>query len=389
MINILEKSKCSGCYACAEICPQKCIDMVCDGEGFWYPAVDKTQCIDCGLCEKSCPILSPQDAQSGGISTYATVNKEDSVRTKSSSGGVFTLLASYVLSKNGIVFGASFDKDFNVVHRYIESAEELDLLRGSKYVQSKIANAYSDAKAFLKSDRLVLFSGTPCQIEGLLSYLGKPYDNLITQDIICHGVPSPSVWQKYITHQESKAGGAKVHSVSFRSKNTGWKQYSMSLTFDNGTEYQVEHGNDPMMNAFLKNLCLRPSCYECSFKKESRKSDITLADFWGVKNLLPEMDDDKGTSLVIIQSEKGQQFFDIIKDSTVFKKTEPNASLLYNSSIIKSAHLPKRRKAFMKKVSSDNFAEIQKKYSNPTLTEKIKSFILRVLRKIKKILKLG
>ena len=386
MIRIEKKSKCSGCYACAASCPKKCIKLKVDAEGFWYPDVDESLCINCGACEKVCPILAPSKKQSDwNITTYATMHNEDSIRLASSSGGVFSALAGYVLDQGGVVFGASFDSDLNVEHKYIECIEDLEFLRGSKYVQSKIGDAYCRAEAFLKAGRLVLFSGTPCQIEGLLSYLKRPYENLITQDLICHGVPSPAVWQKYIDYLSTSFDGTKPVCVSFRSKTNGWKNYYISIIFGNGKEYSASKDTDPMMQAFLKNLCLRPSCYECAFKTKSRRSDITLADFWGVSSISPDLDDDKGTSLVIIQSEKGAKVFDKIRDIIYAKETDPDLSTFYNSSIIKSPKEPKKRAVFMRAVSAENFAEIQKKYSKPTMSEKVKSFLIRALGKVKRM----
>ena len=388
MIEILEKSKCSGCHACAEICPKKCIQMVSDDEGFWYPKVDTTQCTNCGLCEKSCPIITPNTQVSDGcIAAYAAIYQEEAIRLKSSSGGVFSALAAYVLEQGGVVFGAGFDEDFNVVHRFVERIEGLDALRGSKYVQSKIGNSYRQAEDFLRAGRLVLFSGTPCQVEGLLSYLRKPYDNLITQDLICHGVPSPMVWRKYMKYRQIQAQGRIIEEISFRSKKTGWKGYSTVFSFENGLQYQAEHHKDPMMKVFLNDLCLRPSCYDCAFKNKVRRSDITLADFWGIQNVLPDMDDDKGTSLVIIQSEKGKGFFQKIEGSISVVAVDPNVAISYNSAMIKSVPLPKKRDAFLKEIESKDFLQVQKKYCKIPLFTKIKRFIGRCIRKTKKIFK--
>lgn len=383
MINISEKSKCSGCHACAEICPKKCIDMISDSEGFWYPQVDETQCINCGVCEKVCPIVSPRPPKADEcIAAYAAMHKEDSVRLKSSSGGMFYALASYVIEQGGVVFGAGFDDAFNVVHKYVENIEELDVLCGSKYVQSRIRNTYRKAEDFLKTGRLVLFSGTPCQIEGLLSYLKKPYENLITQDLICHGVPSPMVWQKYVEYRCVAANGAKPRKIAFRAKNEGWKRFSVSFFFGNDTEYRATLDKDPMMQLFLKNLCLRPSCYDCSFKNKVRRSDITLADFWGVKNVLPEMDDDKGTSLIIIHSKKGQEIFEKISGSLDFIKTDIDKAILYNSSMIKSVEIPSRRKDFFATMNKNPTKAINK-YGKVTPLKKILRFVSKIFKRIK------
>ena len=388
MIHINDKAKCSGCYACAAKCPKNCIKMVSDDEGFWYPQVDVSICIDCKLCEKTCPILSHEPlAEDVNPIAYAAKNKNDSVRLRSSSGGIFFALASDVLAQGGVVFGAAFDADFNVVHKCIERIEDMPALQGSKYVQSRIGDTYRQAQAYLTEGKRVFFSGTPCQIEGLLAYLGKSYDNLITQDLICHGVPSPMVWQKYVAYRRSAANGAQVANVAFRNKKNGWARYSLQMDFENGIEYRATPDKDPMMQVFLKNLCLRPSCYDCGFKTISRKSDITLADYWGIKSIHPDMDDDKGASLVIIHSEKGRELFDRIREKLDCVETDLSVGIKNNTSMVRSSYLPKKRNAFLQDVTSENFPACQKKYCKKTFFAKCKYFAVRVLRKVRRLFK--
>lgn len=389
MINIVEKSKCSGCYACVEVCPRKCIDMVSDAEGFWYPYVDVNKCIKCGVCEQVCPIKESHTKSTQGdpLIAYAAINKNPSVRLKSSSGGIFSALAIYILSNSGVVFGAGFDENFNVVHKYVEHGDDLHELQGSKYVQSRIGNSYHQAEEFLKQGKLVLFSGTPCQIEGLFSYLNKSYDNLITTDLICHGVPSPMVWRKYVEYRRLMANGARPKKISFRAKNYGWKRYSVSFLFENDTEYRQTLDKDPMMQVFLKNLCLRPSCHDCFFKSKVRRSDITLADFWGVNNVIPNIDDNKGVSLVFIQSRKGQELFSRISESVTFVEVDQDTAIVYNTSMIESAAIPQKRNEFLKNISENNFRKIQKKYCRASLKNRMKIFFARCVRKLRKILK--
>ena len=221
MIEITEQVKCTGCSACANICPKQCISMVADLEGFLYPSVDTKECINCGLCEKICPILKKNPIKSDDIIAYAAMLNNTDIRLESSSGGVFTAIAESVIDKNGVVFGAELDENFNVIHTYVETKEELKKFRGSKYVQSVIGETYKRAKGFLDQGRFVLFTGTPCQIGGLYAYLNKDYDNLITQDLICHGVPSPMVWRKYLEFRED-ISHAGVRRMSFRHKKYGW-----------------------------------------------------------------------------------------------------------------------------------------------------------------------
>ena len=269
MIHIKAKQECCGCYACYNICPQSCISMQIDEEGFWYPVVDQERCIDCGLCEKSCPVLN-KSIVDNYPTAYAAVNKDKHIRNQSSSGGLFTIVAESIIRNNGIVFGAGFDDDFNVVHSWTDNIAGLNQFRGSKYIQSCIGTTYKEARDFLKQGKKVLFSGTPCQIAGLKSYLGKDYDNLMCIDIICHGVPSPNVWRRYKEALEERSQG-KTLRIAFRSKVCGWKLFSLSFSFDNDKEYSKRLTEDIYLKGFLQNLYLRPSCYNCHFKTINRQ----------------------------------------------------------------------------------------------------------------------
>lgn len=380
MIEIKEKDSCTGCHACANICPKQCIAMEKDSEGFLYPVVDTKQCINCGVCEKICPILNGKTAVLGrNNKAYAAKNNNIDTRLKSSSGGVFTAIAESVIDNGGVVFGAVFDKDFNLIHKYAETKEELSSFRGSKYVQSIIGETYKQAKGFLEQGRTVLFTGTPCQIGGLYSYLGKEYENLITQDLICHGVPSPMVWRKYLEYREELAHSS-VRRMSFRHKNSGWKTYSVSFEFSNDTEYVAKLSEDPYMKVFLRNLCLRPSCYNCAFKTKHRQADITLADFWGIENVLPEMDDDKGTSLLVINSENGLRVLNFINNCLTLHKVDLDDAINNNSSMIQSVSLSKKRDLFMNKIQHKPFIKAYGKVYND-------KFTVRLARKAKAIFK--
>ena len=384
MIKIDDKQSCTGCYACLNICPKQCISMNNDDEGFWYPVVYDERCIECGLCDKVCPILNKVEYDNKPIA-YACMNNDLSIRLESSSGGIFTLIAEQIITSGGIVFGARFDDNFNVVHDYAETKEGLRVLRGSKYLQSRIGETYKEAGKFLRKGGKVLFSGTPCQIAGLKSFLRSTYDNLFTVDIICHGVPSPLVWQKYIEYREETAG-SKTRKIAFRRKDEGWKLYSLSFIFQNDKEYIQTLKKDLYMRAFLKDICLRPSCYNCQFKTLNRESDITLADFWGVQKILPEMDDDKGTSLVFVNSEKGHEMFKEIKDKITLKEVDIKEAVSYNSAAIKSARFNPKRNSFFEDLDSIPFKSMVKKYcSDPMLTRikrDIKSTSRTILKKL-------
>ena len=272
-----------------------------DNEGFLYPIADAATCVDCRLCENVCPEQNPGESPAVP-KAYAAKAKDDIVRLSSSSGGIFTLVAEKVLDKGGVVFGCAFNDKLEAEHIFVEDKESLLKLRGSKYIQSRIGNSFSAAEAFLRDGREVLFSGTPCQIAGLKKYLRKEYENLLTVEVICHGAPSPTVWQKYVSEKFPEA-----NKVSFRGKKYGWKQYHFEV---NGDDYSECFTDNEYMRLFLDNVILRPSCHSCKFKSGKSGSDITIGDFWGIENVLPEFDDNKGSSVVLVNSDKGGKALD-------------------------------------------------------------------------------
>lgn len=371
MIKIKNKSKCSGCHACINSCPKKCISMQPDDEGFLYPVVDKDKCINCGLCKKVCHVLNPLE-NNNSPDAYACYNLNEDIRISSSSGGIFTLIAEWIIEQGGVVFGASFDDNLVVKHFCIDNKEDLYKLRGSKYVQSVIGNTYSQVKEILKNGRSVLFTGTPCQISGLMLFLGKSYDNLYTQDIICHGVPSPKVWELYLRYQERLLNSEVNKEIfpSFRSKEHGWLNFSVEMHFKSDVEYCVPHDNDSFMKAFLTNLSLRPSCYKCKCKGVHRNSDITLADFWGVNRLMPDMFDNKGTSLVLTNTEKGRRLFDEIQRCTSYTEIDIKSGLRFNPMAYSPSPRPLKRKQFIKNINDYNFKELQEICSKKSFPEK-------------------
>lgn len=360
MINIEEKNKCCGCHACFNICPKNAIEMIEDEKGFKYPQIDENECINCGLCEKVCPILNKRKITNKPKS-YACINKDEGIRKKSSSGGIFTLIAEEIINRGGVVFGAKFDNDFNVIHSYTNNKEELYKLRGSKYVQSIIGDNYKIVKSFLEEGKYVLFTGTPCQVEGLYAFLQKDYDNLYTEDIICHGVPSPKVWKKYKEELE-KQNNSKIKTMNFRDKSDGWMTYCLNHEFENSNSYKELNSKSNYMQAFLKDLSIREACYDCKFKTKNRKSDITLADFWGIQNIKPEMNDNKGTSLVIVNSSKGVDLFERIKEKINFVETNFEESIKYNPSMTCSPQIPKNREKFFEDLDAMDFDKLVNKY---------------------------
>lgn len=380
MKNIIDNSKCCGCHACMNICPKKAIKMVEDNKGFKYPVIDQKKCINCEMCKKVCPVLNGKIEEEKKIKAYACYNKNNIERLNSSSGGIFILLAKEIIKRNGIVFGASFDNNFNVVHTYAEKEDELTKFMGSKYTQSIIGNNYKKVKEFLEEDRYVLFSGTPCQIEGLKNFLKKDYDKLFTQDIVCHGVPSPNVWQKYLKYMKNK-NNETIKSVNFRNKDHGWSKYQTKILFDTKI-YNEEHPNNLYMKAFLNNLCLRDSCYNCSFKKKYRESDITLADYWGIDNLHPDINDDKGVSLVVVNTKKGSDLFNLIISKITYKDTDLDEAIKYNPSMINSSSHNKNEILFFDNLDQMEFDKLIDKYiSKPSIYKRIVNKIQTTIKK--------
>lgn len=324
---MIQSIKCCGCSACIQVCPKKCISFKQDEQGFDYPVVQKEVCIDCGKCNKVCPYENPFPERAP-LSTYAAYSKDEQNRRSSTSGGVFPVLAEEILKKGGVVFGARFDKNWNVVHDFIERIEDIVLFQGSKYVQSNLGFSFQLVLGFLKQGRLVLFSGTSCQIAGLKHFLSREYDNLTTVEVVCHGVPSPLVWRQYRDKYIFKDLQPQyVSAISFRDKKYGWGQYDISAYCSDETGMR-EGFRDPMktniyINGFLQNLMLRRSCHDCPAKCGRSGSDIALGDFWGIENAHPELDRDKGVSLVLAYTEKGKALIgsvDLVRIESSYEK---------------------------------------------------------------------
>lgn len=380
MLQLQQKEACCGCHACSQICPKHCITMHEDEEGFRYPGINKSECIACGLCEKVCPILktvseeAPPEPQA-----LAACSSGEDIRLASSSGGIFTLLAQQILAQEGTVYGAAMTSVTEANHIRVCQPQQLQLLRGSKYIQSNIGTCYIQAREDLQSGKTVLFSGTPCQIEGLRSFLGKDYSRLFCVDIICHGVPSPMVWRKYVQHREKQAGSHAVR-VNFRHKRYGWREYSLVLGFANGKTYSTSFAQDPYMRAYLHDLCLRPSCYQCRFKKCSRVSDITLADFWGIERVSPQMDDNKGTSLVILHTQKAHQLMQQISDQMRYEEVALTSALRQNPSMVTAANRPDSRDSFLRDIQTQRFPKAVDRYVKRHRT--LKGFARSAVRKL-------
>lgn len=391
MIKIEEKERCCGCSVCAQVCPQQCIKMTVDDEGFYYPKVNESQCVKCGICDKTCPILNNAANQRESPLAFAAYNLDEQERLQSSSGGLFSLIARATLQAGGVVFGASMADDcYTVNHIRVETERELHLLQGSKYLQSDVKTTFRQAKIDLETGRLVLYSGTPCQIGGLRTFLKKDYDNLLCVDVVCHGVPSPKLWKKYLKYRENRAGAA-ARRTFFRHKGYGWKMFAVLFEFSNNTAYKQILYKDLFMQMFLQNICLRPSCYSCAYKGLEDAADISLADFWGAESIYPDMDDDKGLSLVLIHTEKGRVAFEKIRKSTKSKQVTFDQAVASNRAIIESCVKPQKREAFMKNLDNDSIEQLAKEYlKQQSIATQARIWLsINVKKKIKNLIKRG
>ena len=409
MIHITDKKNCCGCSACVQRCPKQCISLTEDEEGFLYPYVNEESCVECGLCEKICPILNPQE-ETFPLQVIAAKNTNTEERLGSSSGGLFLPLAKSIINEGGIVFGADYDSNWEVHHVGVENISGLYALMMSKYLQSRIENTYKEAEKFLKCGRKVMFVGTPCQIAGLHGFLRhKVYPNLLTIDVVCHGAPSPGVWRQYLaeTYSEEefiksrlKAAAGKntvlyqslnakspIGDIKFRDKTmSGWKKFrfvvrqkSASKADQNTVLSSVFHYDNEYMNGFLNDIYLRPSCYHCTLKNGASHSDMTIADYWAAKVVDKDFDDDKGLGLVILYSEKGRKVFAGL-DLTVREVSSENAHL-YNGGFNEHTLPHPKRAKFFRMISCG--------YSvSDSVTTCLKvSVIRRNLRRIKTVMK--
>ncbi len=368
--------------------------MSADNEGFLYPVVDTTTCIDCGLCEKVCPVIN-QSASSLPLATYAAKNTDEEMRAKSSSGGIFTLLAEQIISEGGVVFGAKFDTDWSVVHAYTETVEGLAAFRGSKYAQSTIGENYKTAERFLIEGRKVLFSGTPCQIAGLKKFLRKEYAQLLTIEVVCHGVPSPMVWKDYLEYKRACTTSSEeatpntlptITDISFRDKSNSWRKFGVRFCFasteNSGISREITpFYDDPFMRGFLRNLYLRPSCYHCAARSGKSGADLSIADYWGVHKIHPKFYDDRGIGLILVNTNKGAESYNDISNRLNSLQSKLDKALAYNPCIIRSVNEPQQRADFWRLYNHTNFDIIAQ-----LCPKKKRSFLSRCKRFIKKLI---
>ena len=372
-----------------------------------YPNVDFKNCVSCGQCEKVCPFINLY-AEKKPLKVLAAKNPDEKIRMQSSSGGIFSMLAESVIYKKGVVFGVRFDENWQPVFDYTESMEGIANFRGSKYVQAVVGTAYFEVLQFLKQGRYVLFSGTPCQVAGLRRFLKIEYNNLLTVDVVCHGVPSPLVWRQYvkecIIRSDCRAYSVKntalsnakdisvITGISFRDKNLGWKKYSFVIRGKsaNGEQNTVLlsdiHRNNPFMQAFRDNLILRPSCYNCKTRSGKSCSDVTIADFWGVGHYYPEMDDDKGTGLVLLNTEKGLKLYESLYPQPEQLEVDYQKALAGNPCIEKSEKRTKYREIFWYEYRNKNSISVVTPINRKIRPCFIKKVYLFLMYRIKRIL---
>lgn len=366
MINITNKVDCCGCNACGDICPTQAISFPRDIEGFWYPKVDLEKCINCGLCEKTCPNIHISSLKKNDYDrpakAIAAINRNLAVRWDSTSGGAFSALAEEMYSRGGYVSGAVYTDDFHVKNFISNRPEDLTALRSSKYLESYAEGLYKEIRELLKKGEKVLACGTPCQMAGLRAFLGKDYDNLIIVDFICRGVNSPKVYRCYLDSLESEYG-SKVVAVKAKNKELGWRNLTRKVTFENGESYYGVLMEDDFRRGYHTNVYCRPSCYECVFKGFPRMSDITLADFWGIERYDKNLDNNIGTSLILLNSKKGERYFEEVKNRFEFKELPLESTFRGNIALHKPIEKPLiDRETFFEDLDKNGFDFVVSKY---------------------------
>ena len=376
---------CTGCSACVNICPVGAISFAENDYGFAYPKVDDSKCINCKKCLKTCPSLNPLKNQNGpNLDVYAAWNRDETIRLESTSGGVFSALAEAVLHRGGYVAGAEYDEQFRIRHTLIHSSGEIKKQRQSKYAQSDLGTIFREIKTLLNRGELVLFCGTPCQSAGLQKYLAREYDNLLCCDFICRGVISPKVYHKFLEDMRPDPG-TRLQKVHFKNKDYGWNRFSTKLLFSDGNTYQKERNEDYYMRGYLRhNLYLRDCCYRCDYKTLPRVSDISLGDFWGIGSYDASLDNEKGTSVVIINSKKGEMLLSWAQDLLVLSKRTLDEVLAGNSCLLTSAAPGEFREFFFQNMDKYRFDELIGKIDRKSAKISFGDRLLQLLSRVKR-----
>ena len=379
---------CTGCTACRNICPKNAITMREDREGFFYPVVEQEQCVSCGLCISVCPVLHFYKKEAyQEPEVYAGWNLEDDIRISSTSGGVFTALAEAVMERGGYVAGAIYDEQFSICHIVTDQKEMIPLLRQSKYAQSALSTVYREIKGLLDRGEMVLFCGTPCQSAGLQQYLKKDYEKSYFCDFICRGVISQKVYHKFLD-DTAKQKKSTLKTVQFKNKDFGWNQFSTKLSFENQSIYQKDRNQDSYMRGYLKhNLFIRPSCSNCKFKEIPRNSDLSLGDFWGISNYNKELDNDRGTSVILVNSRKGKELLGWSKDRLFLEQRSLDEVLLGNQCLLHSAPAGEFRAYFFDHMDHESFEQLLLKIDRKAQHLTWKDIIMNLRNGIKTLFK--
>lgn len=386
MIEISDKKNCSGCEACLNICPVNCITMDIDEEGFRYPKVDKSKCINCHLCEKICPIINNKISNNKGYLVFGATNKNKNILKRSTSGGVFFELGKKIIvEKQGVVFGVKFDGENNAVFDFADNLNDLKNFLGSKYVQAKVNESFKKAKKFLSEGRTVLFSGAPCQIAGLKSYLGRDYENLYTCDFVCEGVTNDLLLDAFKNHYEIKYN-SKIMDIRFRYKKYGWMYFGLYIKFENGRKIYIPRNEANYLNIFYSLIYNRPSCYECHFRELKSGSDFKLADFWKVNESKSGKYCFYGVSHFLINTKKGEIFFESLKEKFYLEKSNVDEIKRLNGTFNTQKFSNDKKKIFLKEIdgkSKEEIFDIMNLYIDCSIINKLKMRIKMFLVKIK------
>lgn len=377
----LNKGECCACTACEHACPTKSIIFKIDVEGFKYPEIDRNTCIDCGLCEKVCPIEHPDYTNFERPPIYAAKLKNIQQVKKSTSGGIFYLLAKHIIEKGGIVYGAAFDKNLRLHHKGVENMQDLESLRGSKYLQSNLEHIFIEINKQLKSGRWVYFVGTGCQVAGLKSFLRKKYDTLLTSDLVCHGVPSQKMFDTHLQYIKKKYHASKVLKYQFRDNERGIGCEIVDLENSKGKQFCIcnpSYEISPYLYSFMYAMTLRPSCYECKFSHIPRQGDITLADYWGAKLYFPQMNIKNGVSLVLINNKHGEIIWNTINNDIEFFEGDIHKASRFNGNLINPTNKPNIRNGIYEKIEQEGYDRIAKnEFRSPQYWKiKLKNFFI-------------
>lgn len=387
-IESLKKEHCTGCKACGDVCPVKAIEFYYAEDGFWFPKINHEKCIKCGLCYKRCPSLNNiQNPNESVLQCYGVKSKNEENRYNSTSGGFFTELANKWIEDGGIVIGAAYNEKHLVFHTYASTKEEIKKLRQSKYVQSDTSTIYKRTKEFLDQDKKVLFCGTPCQVEALLLFLNKRYENLLTLDFVCCGICSPGIYEMYLKELEHQYK-SKITKVWFKNKEDGWNRIGTRIEFSNGKHYFKIGSRDLFMTSFVIDaLSMRLSCEECKYRKLPHNSDIMLGDFWGIDKVNADFDDNMGVSAVLINSQEGIEIFESIKNKLDYFSTTKEDISKGNFTIYKQKNVNPNRNKFIELTYSHGFKKAMSKYSSYKGLKKLKIDLIYYLTKFKRRLR--